>query len=99
MPLRLRSTRARSPPTDVALVGARDLDPAEQAFVAEHGIDDDLERALAGTDAVYVALDVDVLEPGKVSRFMPVPGGLDARARSSPSCSTSPSGAGSRGSA
>ena len=60
----------------VGRAGGRDLDPPEQAYVAEHGIDGDLERALAGTDAVYVALDVDVLEPGTVSCFMPVPGGL-----------------------
>ena len=76
MPLRLALDEGSVAPADVALVGARDLDPPEQAYVAEHGIDDDLERALAGTDAVYVALDVDVLEPGTVSCFMPVPGGL-----------------------
>ena len=76
MPLRLALDEGSVAPADVALVGARDLDPPEQAYVAEHGIDGDLERALAGTDAVYVALDVDVLEPGTVSCFMPVPGGL-----------------------
>jgi arginase family enzyme len=43
--------------------------------VAAHGLDDDLERALEGSDAVYVALDVDVLEPGIVPSFLPVPGG------------------------
>ena len=29
------------------------------------------------TDAVYVALDVDVLAPGEVACFMPEPGGPD----------------------
>jgi arginase len=75
MPLRMaideRSVRA----ADVALVGARDLDPAELEFVAAQGIDDDLARALDVADATYLALDVDVLEPGAVPSFMPVPGG------------------------
>jgi arginase family enzyme len=62
-------------PADVALVGARDLDPPEVAYLTEHGIDDDLGRALAGADAAYIALDVDVLEPGSVPCFMPVAGG------------------------
>jgi arginase family enzyme len=60
---------------DVALVGARDLDPAERQYVAEHGIDDDLSRALDGADSVYVALDLDVHEPGVLPVFMPTPGG------------------------
>ena len=64
MPLRLALDEGSVATTDVALVGARDLDPPEAAYVAEHGIDDDVGRALAGADAVYVALDVDVLEPG-----------------------------------
>jgi arginase len=75
MPLRLALEEGSVATTDVALVGARDLDPPEAAYVAEHGIDDDLGRALEGADAVYVALDVDVLEPGIVPSFMPVPGG------------------------
>ena len=65
-------------PADVALVGARDLDPPEQAYLAEQRIDDDLGRALDGVHAAYVALDVDVLEPGIVPSFMPVPGGPNA---------------------
>ena len=75
MPLRLALEEGSVATTDVALVGARDLDPPEAAYVAEHGIDDDVGRALEGSDAVYVALDVDVLEPGIVPSFMPVPGG------------------------
>ncbi len=43
-----RSTKGSVATADVALVGARDLDPPEQAYVAEHGIDDDLDRALDG---------------------------------------------------
>ena len=75
MPLRMAIDEGRVRTEDVALVGARDLDPPEQEYVAEHGIDDDLARALRDTDAAYVALDVDVLEPGSVSCFMPAPGG------------------------
>jgi len=75
MPLRVAIEEGVVAPRDVALVGARDLDPPEAAYVAAHGLDDDLERALEGSDAVYVALDVDVLEPGIVPSFLPVPGG------------------------
>jgi arginase len=76
MPLRMAIDEGSVRPGDVALVGARDLDPAERDYVAEHGIDDDLSRALEGADAVYVALDADVLEPGVMPVFMPVPAGL-----------------------
>jgi len=76
MPLRMAIDEGSVRTDDVALVGARDLDPPEHAYVAEHGIDDDLSRALDGADAVYVALDLDVLEPGPLPVFMPAPGGL-----------------------
>ena len=76
MPLRMAIDEGSVRPADVALVGARDLDPPEREYVAEHGIDDDLSRALDGADPVYVALDLDVLEPGQLPVFMPAPGGL-----------------------
>ncbi len=66
-------------PEDVALVGARNLDPPEEAFIAERGVhvgEGALERALEGVGGVYVALDCDVLEPEAVRSFMPEPGGL-----------------------
>ena len=75
MPLRMAIDEGSIRASDVALVGARDLDPPEAEYVAAQGIDDDVARALEGADAVYVALDVDVLEPGAVPCFMPVPGG------------------------
>ena len=75
MPLRMALDEGSVRAEDVALVGARDLDPPEREFTAAHGIDDDVERALAGADAVYVALDVDVLDPAQAQAFMPVPGG------------------------
>jgi arginase family enzyme len=60
---------------DVALVGARNLDPPEAEFVERNGIDDPLERALAGVDAVYVALDLDVLDPSHVDVLISEPDG------------------------
>jgi len=78
MPLRMAIGEGSVLAADVALVGARDLDPPEAAYAAAQGIDDDLGRALEGVQAAYVALDVDVLEPGPTPSFMPVPGGLSA---------------------
>ena len=62
---------------DVALVGARNLDPPENEFMRETGIDDSIERALEDVDAVYVALDLDVLDPAEVDVFVPEPDGPD----------------------
>jgi arginase len=75
MPLRMAIDEGSVRPDDVALVGVRDLDPPEREFMAAAGIDDDLGRALDGADAVYVALDVDVLDPDACRSFMPVAGG------------------------
>lgn len=71
MPLRMLLDDNVVSPEHVALVGARALDPPEADYLAEHGIDDSLERALAGVDAVYVALDLDVLDPSEVQVFVP----------------------------
>lgn len=76
MPLRMAIDAGDVRAEDVALVGARSLDAGELAFLDATGVDDDVERALRGTDAVYVALDVDVLDPQAVAVFMPEPGGL-----------------------
>jgi len=75
MPLRTLLDDGVVAPQDVALVGARSLDPPEQAYLDEAGIDDSLERSLAGVDAVYIALDVDVLDPGDAEVFVPEPDG------------------------
>jgi arginase len=76
MPLRMLLDAGVVAPGDVALVGARNLDPGELEHLAGSGIDDSLERALAGVDGVYVALDLDVLDPGDAAMFMPEPAGL-----------------------
>ena len=79
MPLRMLIDGGIVEPRNVALVGARALDPPEVAFIERSGIhtgDGAVERALAGADSVYVALDCDSVEPGELDVFMPEPGGL-----------------------
>jgi arginase len=79
MPLRMLIDSETVRPEDVALVGARDLDPPEEEFIEQAGLhtgEEGIEAALEGAEAVYVALDVDVLDPdGEVDMFMPAPGG------------------------
>ncbi|HET6623022.1 MAG TPA: arginase family protein [Gaiellaceae bacterium] len=75
MPLRMLLDGDAVAPEDVALVGARNLDPGEEEYLARTEIDGSLERALAGVEAAYVALDLDVLDPGEAAMFMPEPDG------------------------
>ena len=75
MPFRMLLDGGVVAPENAALVGARNLDPPESEFIAEIGIDDSLDRALAGVDAAYVALDLDVLDPSEVDALIPEPGG------------------------
>lgn len=60
---------------DVVVWGARNLDPPELEFIAEAGIGDDPGVLLERAEAVYVALDCDVLAPDELAVFMPEPGG------------------------
>lgn len=79
MPLRMVLDSGSVRVEDTVLVGARSLDPGEEAFIRESGLattEDGIESALAGTDAVYVAFDVDVLDPASLPSFMPVPDGM-----------------------
>jgi arginase len=80
MPLRMLIDSDTVAAEDVALVGARNLDPPEERFIAESGLrlgEGQVGEALTGTDAVYVAFDCDVLEPDcGVTMFMPEPGGM-----------------------
>ena len=76
MPLRMLLDDGIVAAEDVALIGARNLDPPEVEYLAATGIDDSLERALEGVDRVYVALDLDVLDPSEAKVFMPEPAGL-----------------------
>ena len=75
MPLRAALDEGAVRPEDVALVGARSLDPPEVEYMSASGIDGDVSRALDGAAAVYVALDCDVLDPTEISCFMPEPDG------------------------
>ncbi len=75
MPLRMIIDQGMVEAEDVVLWGARNFDPPEADFIAAHGITDDPERVLERADAVYVALDLDVLEPGEMAVFMPEPDG------------------------
>jgi arginase len=79
MPLRMVIDDGAVLPRNVALVGARNLDPPEMEFIESAGVqtgEGAIERALEGADAVYVAFDADVVEPGELSVFMPEPDGL-----------------------
>jgi arginase family enzyme len=79
MPLRMLIDSGAVDAGDVVLIGARNLDPPEEAFIASAGIEqgrEGIERALEGIDGVYVALDCDSLEESEVASFMPEPGGL-----------------------
>jgi arginase len=76
MPFRMLLDAGVVVPEDTALVGARSLDPPEVEFMAANGIDESLERALAGVEATYVALDFDVLDPEEADVFMPEPDGM-----------------------
>jgi arginase family enzyme len=80
MPLRMLIDSDTVRAADVALVGARSLDPPEEEFISESGLwlgEERVAEALDGVDAVYVAFDCDALEPDcGVSMFMPEPGGM-----------------------
>src|SRR6185436_8626475 len=78
MPFRMLLDAGVVAPADAALVGARNLDRPEAEYMAEVGLDDSVERALTGTDAAYVALDLDALDPSEVDVLMPEPDGISA---------------------
>ena len=75
MPLRMLLDRGTVGPGDVVLWGARNLDPPEEEFIAVNGIGADPETLLERADAVYVALDCDVVDPDELAVFMPEPVG------------------------
>ena len=75
MPLRTLLDRGTVAAEDVVLWGARNLDPPEVEYIAAAGIDDDPGALLERADAVYIALDCDVVQPEEVAVFMPEPAG------------------------
>jgi arginase len=84
MPLRMLLDAGTVAVGDSALVGARCLDPPEEAYISAAGLPtgpDGIERALEGVDAVYVAFDADVLGPAEgIPVWLPEPGGLSVAA-------------------
>lgn len=79
MPLRMVLDSGAVRIEDTVLVGARNLDPPEVEFIAAVGLRtglNEIDAALADTDAVYVAFDCDVLDAGELASFMPEPGGM-----------------------
>ena len=79
MPLRMLIDSGAVAAEDVALVGARNLDPPEEEFIAASGIHtgaDGIARALDSATCTYVAIDCDVVDPNELSVFMPEPDGL-----------------------
>jgi arginase len=73
MPLRMLIDAGDVAAGDVRLIGARNLDPPEEAFIEAAGI----RRELGDLpEHVYVALDCDVIDPPQLDVFMPEPGGI-----------------------
>jgi arginase len=72
MALRMLIDAGDTDPHDVILLGARNLDPPEVEFIADSGIRQELGPL---PDQVYVAVDLDVIEPGNLDVFFPEPGG------------------------
>ncbi|MBN8867267.1 MAG: arginase family protein [Solirubrobacterales bacterium] len=74
-------------PRDIALIGARDVDPPEAELIRRHGVElippgeaDPARIAeLCGDRPVWIHIDWDVLEPGFVPAGYRVPGGLVPR--------------------
>jgi arginase family enzyme len=75
MPLRMAIDGGAVDPQDVAVIGARSLDPPEVEFIEASGIHQAIEPVLERVSCVYVALDCDVFEPSELTAFMPEPGG------------------------
>jgi arginase len=76
MPLRMILDGGAVDPERTALIGARNLDPGEEEYLARTPLRTTAAEALADCDCAYVAFDLDVLDPGEAHPFMPEPDGL-----------------------
>lgn len=79
MPLRMLVDTGTVATEDVALIGARNLDPPEEEFIASRGLalgPAAAGSALEGTRGAYVAVDLDVFREDEAAPFMPEPDGL-----------------------
>jgi arginase len=72
MPLRMLIDAGDVSPGDVTLLGARNLDPPEVAFIEAAGVRTSLGEL---PERIYVAVDADVARPGELDMFMPEPEG------------------------
>jgi hypothetical protein len=73
MPLRMLIDAGDVHAADVTLLGARNLDPPEAAFIDSAGIRTSLGEL---PQQVYVALDLDVVDPSEFDVWMAEPDGL-----------------------
>jgi arginase family enzyme len=79
MPLRRLLDSGAVAAADVALIGARNLDPPEEEFIAVSGLGLGAEaasRAVDGANGVYFAIDFDAFAEDEVASWMPEPGGI-----------------------
>jgi arginase family enzyme len=79
MPLRTLLDTGAVRPENVALVGARNLDPPEEEFIAASGLGlgpDAIAAALDDTAGAYIAVDFDAFDESEAVSFMPEPDGL-----------------------
>jgi hypothetical protein len=72
MPLRMLIDAGDVAAGDVTLLGARNLEPEEEAFIAAAGLRTGIGEL---PERIYVAVDLDVLRPGELDVFMPEHGG------------------------
>jgi len=70
MPLRMIIDGGAVDPRDVALVGARNLDPPEMSTSERREFTTTRKAVLDRVDCVYVAIDCDVFEPSELAVFM-----------------------------
>ena len=85
MPLRMLIDSDTVDAEDVALVGARNLDPGEEAFIAEMGIDDSLDRrSKVSTRSTSRSTWTCSIRP-RLTVFMPEPDGPSVEGRRSDS--------------
>jgi arginase len=73
MPLRMLIDAGDVQAADVTLLGARNLDPPEAEFIAASGIRTSLAEL---PEHVYVALDLDVVDPAEFDVCMAEPDGM-----------------------
>jgi arginase len=79
MPFRMVFDSGAVATRDAVLIGARNLDPPEEVFIAESGLRTGaagVGAALDGVEGAYVAFDCDVLDESEVTPFMPEPDGM-----------------------